>query len=480
MAVFLDNILARVRKPNVSPTKTIGVSGSAVYGGELQTNELNQDLVGTKRYQTYSDILSNVSVVAAGTRYFLNLLSKADWTVQPATGEGVNEAEAEKLALLVEDIMHDMTTPWFRVVRRAAMYRFYGFSVQEWTAKRRPDGILGIMDIEPRPQHTIDRWDVDITGTVHGMIQDSPQTGREIYLPRGKVVYVVDDTLSDSPEGMGIFRHLAEPARRLQELQKFEAYGYEMDLRGVPILRAPIAAIRAAVEAGDMDAAEAKKAIADLNTYLQNHSRRPDSGLLLDSAVYMTTDERQSPSQVKQWDLETVQGSSSESAVAVGTAIERLNRELARMLGVEHLLLGGDGAGSLALSRDKTNNFGLLVDSSLMELKVSMENDVLGPLWRINGWDPDLMPSFRTEQIQYRDIEQITAALKDIAIAGLTPDDPAINEVRRLLGLSDAPEVDEDLLALITEQSLGLTPEPKQPEGEEPDEGVAPVEDEEG
>ena len=479
MAVFFDNILARVRKPNVAPTKTLGVSGTAVYGGEIQTNEANQDLTGSARYRTYSDILANVSIVAAGTRYFLNLLSKADWSVQPATGDGVNEAQAEALAELVEDMMHDMTTPWFRVIRRAAMYRFYGFSIQEWTAKRRDDGFLGMMDIEPRPQATIDRWDVDITGTVHGVIQDSPQSGREIYLPRGKIVYLVDDTLSDSPEGMGIFRHLAEPATRLQEFQKFEAYGYEMDLRGVPILRAPIAAIRAAVESGNMSGAEAQTAIANLQSFLQSHSRSPKAGLLLDSAVYMTTDERQSPSQVKQYDLETVQADSADSAVAIGTAIERLNRELARTLGVEHLLLGGDGAGSLALSRDKTNNFGLLVDSSLMELRVSMENDFLGPLWKINGWDPALMPSFRIEQIQYRDIEQITAALKDMAIAGLTPDDPAINEVRRLLGLSDAPEVDEDLLALITEQSLGLTPEPKQPEGEEGEE-VEPIEQEEG
>jgi len=474
MAVFLDNFLSRLRKPNVAPTKTLGVSGTAVYGGEIQTNERNQSLTGTERYRTFSDILANVSIVAAGTRYFLNLLSKADWTVQPATGDGINEAEAEKLAMLVEEMMHDMTTPWFRVVRRAAMYRFYGFSIQEWTAKRRDDGILGMMDVEPRPQATIDRWDVDISGTVHGIIQDSPQSGREIYIPRGKIVYLVDDTLSDSPEGIGIFRHLAEPAARLQELQKFEAYGYEMDLRGVPILRAPIAAIKAAVASGEMSGAEATAALADLQSFLLAHSRSPKAGLLLDSAVYMTTDERQSPSQVKQYDLETVQSDSADSAVAVGTAIERLNRELARILGVEHLLLGGDGAGSLALSRDKTNNFGLLVDSSLMELRTSMENDFLGPIWRINGWDEKLMPTFRTEQIQYRDIEQITAALKDMAIAGLTPDDPAINEVRRLLGLSDAPEVDEDLLSLITQQSLGLTPEP---EGEEAEE-VPPVEEE--
>lgn len=475
MPQFVDNLLARIRRTSVPPTKTLGVSGAAVYGGEIQDNELNTKLQGSARYRTYSDILTNVSIVGAGTRYFLNLLAKAEWKAIPSDKEGVNPTEAERMAELVEDILHDMTTPWFRVVRRAAMYRFYGFSVQEWTAKRREDGVLGLMDIEPRPQSTIERWDVDVSGTVQGIVQDSPQSGQEIYLPRGKVVYIVDDTLRDAPDGLGIFRHLAEPAMRLQEYQKFEAYGYEMDMRGVPLLRAPIAAIEAAVAAGTIEEGEAKRAFAALDTFLKDHARSPDTGLRLDSAVYQTSDERLAPTGQRMWDMEILNSEAAESSLAINVAIERLNREMARLMGVEHLLLGGDGQGSLALSRDKTNNFGLLVDSSLMELTTSMENDVLGPLWRINGWDEELMPELRTEQIQYRQIEQITQALKDMAQAGLQSDDPAINEVRRLLGLSDAPEVDEDLLSLMAgngeDMSLPGNSRPPEVNSDEDDDG---------
>jgi len=55
--------------------------------------------------------------------------------------------------------MYDMERPWHRVVRRAAMYRVYGYSWQEWIAKKRDDGVIGYLDIEPRTQSTITRWE---------------------------------------------------------------------------------------------------------------------------------------------------------------------------------------------------------------------------------------------------------------------------------------------------------------------------------
>ncbi len=130
-------------------------------------------------------------------------------------------------------------------------------------------------------------------------------------------------------------------------------------------------------------------------------------------------------------------------------AIERINREIARILGVEHLLLGGDGKGSLALSRDKTQSFGLIVDSTLTELEFVMKNDVARVIVVLNGWPEELTPKLKTEQVQYRDIEQITQALRDMADAGapLMPGDPAIDEIRDLLGLSKVPqEVMDSLL----------------------------------
>ena len=79
----------------------------------------------------------------------------------------------------------DPLTPWHRIVRRLSMYRFYGFSIMEWTAKRRDDGLLTFADVEPRAQRTIERWDVDETGKVMGALQTKPANAAgDIFAPR--------------------------------------------------------------------------------------------------------------------------------------------------------------------------------------------------------------------------------------------------------------------------------------------------------
>ena len=161
MARLLDNIFDYLRfggnRRNVTSTKTVGASGTAVYGGYIQEDETSARLVGRQKYRTYSNMLANVEIVATGVRYFLNLLAKASWNVEPAD----DSDQAKEIAEAIEDMIHGMDTSWARVIRRAGMYRFYGFSIQEWTAKRREDGLIGLADIAPRPQLTIERWNVN-------------------------------------------------------------------------------------------------------------------------------------------------------------------------------------------------------------------------------------------------------------------------------------------------------------------------------
>jgi phage gp29-like protein len=111
--------------------------------------------------------------------------------------------------------------------------------------------------------------------------------------------------------------------------------------------------------------------------------------------------------------------------------------------------LGSSSQGSFALSKDKTETFALIVTGTLQEIQEVMENDFLDPLWELNGWDEELRPKFVVEQIQFRDIEQITNALNQLAKAGapILPDDPAINEIRDQMGISHQPEREIDLLA---------------------------------
>ena len=433
MPTLFDTLFSRFRSQQVKPTDTLGVPGAALYGGYVQERERSPDLAShDSRYQTYADILSNTSIVAAGVRYFVNLVGGAAWSFVPSEADAAGEYAERAEAMLTRDPV----TPWHRVIRRAAMYRFYGFSVQEWTTRRREDGLLTFGDIAPRAQSTIKRWDVDATGVMVGAIQTSPQTHREIYLPREKLLYIVDDTLSDSPEGLGLFRHLVSPARRLVRYEQLEGFGFETDLRGVPIGRAPFSELAAMEERGELSQAQRAHIEEPMRRFVENHVRDPKLGLLLDSLTYRAENQAGTPSQVRLWDVDVLKGSAT-SFAENAAAIERLNREIARILGVEQLLLGA-GQGSYALSQDKTHQFYLLVDGALTEIRETVERDLLRMLWALNGWSDAMMPEIRTEGVQYRDIQQIGATLRDMATAGavLDQEDPVIGEVRDLMGVS--------------------------------------------
>ena len=431
-----------------SPKETLGAPGVPLYGGYILEDEQSSDLTGKNKYRTYSDLLANVSIVAAGVRYFQNLVSAPSWVTEPAD----DSAEARDYADKVDMILDEMDTPMHRVVKRASMMRFYGFSVQEITAKKLEDGTLGIMDIAPRAQKTIERWERDEkTGRITGCYQRIPQSGKEVFIPRDKMFYVVDDSLNDSPEGLGLFRHVAEPARKLRRYEQLEGFGYESDLRGIPIGRAPLE------DLSQLPAAEQSQALAAIKTFMRSHIKSPELALLLDSKTYETQDEASRASNVKKWDVELLKASAN-SQSEVLRSIERLNREIARVLGVEQILLGDHSGGSFALASEKSHSFALMIDGTLKELRSQFFKDVITFIFKINGWPMAMRPKMQADRLQTRRVEEVTSALRDMAQAGavMAPDDPAINAVRELLGLPEA-----DLESAAADAALLEQPQPE-------------------
>jgi hypothetical protein len=454
---LLGSLFGGRRRATFRPTETLGATGTAIYGGYVVENEKEQFLSARERFKTFSEAIANTAVVGAGVRYFLNLIAKADWTFEPA-----DHPDGVRLAEMVEQMVtEDPQTSWARIVRRAAMYRFYGFSIQEWTARRREDGVITLADVAPRAQITVERWDVDRLGNVLGVVQRSPQNQEEIYLPRGKIMYLVDDSLNDSPQGLGLFRHIVEPVRRLNRYEQLEAFGFESDLRGIPIGKAPYEELKQLVAGGRLTIAEAKQAVLAIETFIRKHVKNPELGLIIDSSAFRTTDERQTPSSTPKYDVSLLEGSSS-GLQEVATAIERLNREIARVLGVEMIILGDGSRGSFALARDKSNQFSLTVDASQDELAEGILDDLVTPLFMLNGWPVEAKPKLSASATQYRDVEQMTQALRDMAQAGamITPDDPAVNDIRALLGLSLVDPFEDDLDESLTPGGNG----PEDPE----------------
>jgi hypothetical protein len=419
-----------------------GVMGVAVFGGYIEDGETNSLLSPGTRYKTASDMLANISVVAASVRYFLNLTANPRWHVNPVD----DTPAAKEAADFIESVMAQMDSSWTRVVRRTGLYRFHGFGIQEWTARKRKDGKIGLADIEPRPQHTIEKWEVTPNGTVTGVWQRSPQTGEELYLPRERLVYLRDDTLTDSPEGMGWFRHLVDPSERLKEYLTLEKIGLERDLAGVPVGRAPIAAINRAVAAGKLSQADANTMIEALKNFVKMEVRKQNTGIVLDSQPFENqTSDGSQVSSMMQWGVELLTGQAG-SMKELGDAIHRLSVEMARIIGTEILFIGSDGKGSMALSKDKSNNLFLNVNGTLDEMTETFTRDIIKPLWALNGFDPELMPEFVHEDIAVRDAEQISNTLRSMASAGaiLAPNDPAINDLRDMLGISR--QIESELL----------------------------------
>jgi hypothetical protein len=431
-----------------SPFKEIGVAGFAVHGGRIATRETNSLVSGTQRWVTYGEMVANTSIVAASVRYFLNIVAHAKWTVAPATDKGAGKAEAE----FIDSVLNGMNTPWRRIARRAAQYRFMGFGVQEWIAKRRDeDEKIGLVDIEARPQHTVDRWAIDDGGSVLGVWQVSPQTGQSIYLPRNKIMYMVDDTLTDNPEGVGLYRHLVEPYLRLKKYLLLEGQGFERDLRGIPVGRVPYQALKAAMKAGKITETEYSRIVSAIENFVKLQSRAEDTSIVIDSAPYVVeNDGGKSISGTPQYGLELLQGQASDFS-ALHQAIDRLNREMARVTSTEHLLLGGD-SGNRALSEDKSRNFYLICNGTLDDIVDAANKDIIAPLCDLNGIPEDLRPQLTHSDVSFRSVEEITGALGKMAAAGavLAPDDPAINEVRQMLGLSEAAEMSPEMLGMLT------------------------------
>lgn len=436
---------AGVRKP-IRTRAEMGVSGTAIHGGYVQTIEQHPKLARGTRYRTAADMLANIGIISAGMRFFQNLLAKPTWTFSPAVDQdGETSDEAKELAEFAEDVLTGMTDNWARIIRRSGLYRYHGFGIHEWTAQRRQDGRVGFMALESRPSYTIIKWDVDDAGAILGVWQRSPQTGQELYIPRGKFMYLVDDAFTDSPEGMGLFRTAVEHADRLKLYQEMEGQGFERDMRGVPVGKAPIDELNQMVEAEEITAEQRDESLAGIKSIIQAKTRKPSTGFLHDSKTYVAEgDSGDQISSVEKWGIELLTGESPDFE-NIARAIERIRFDLAIQFGVEVLLLGSTESGSRALAKDKSRNLFLSVNAALVDLAEAVQRDLLKPLWILNGFTEDLMPTATPEDITFRDILDEAEVVRSLALSGavLETGDPIVDWFRDKLGAPRPPEIEE-------------------------------------
>src|ERR1041385_8544225 len=96
---LLDRLLGTKKLAIPDALTPIGRPGTVIYGGYLYSPEKDARLSDKNKYITYSDIMVNMSIVAAGVRYFLNLVTKSRWKLKTPD----DSADCQMYAELVED-----------------------------------------------------------------------------------------------------------------------------------------------------------------------------------------------------------------------------------------------------------------------------------------------------------------------------------------------------------------------------------------
>lgn len=441
--------------PNNAPN---GGDGVQAYGGYLVSDERNPELIGQRKWITYSNA-TNTAIIATGLRRTLDALAGTEWHAEPNPRGGKN---AERAVDIVTEGLIDaqMPRPWQSVVRKTALYKYFGFSLSEWTTRVRADGRVVFAAIDHRPQYTIDRWDKPSEKEPWDAVSQLTRNGNRWVIPRGRLLYAVDDSLTDSPDGVGLMRHVVELVRRLGVLEGLEGLAYETDLRGTPVGSAPLAALRGEAgndTAGGSDAAKIQTFIADrtrsMTELLKGMAKTPEkfTWMMLDSAPYSNADGSQ-VSTVRKWALDLIKGQSNGVAEVAG-AIGRVQLEIARVLGIEHAMVGGnDSAGSFGMHKSKVDAHALMLRTILAEVASFATRDLARVLVALNGLDPDTCtPTLVAEPISTDTVTDTCQALQALAAAGapIQPNSPIIPVIYDRMQLPPPDEVDPALMGVL-------------------------------
>lgn len=444
MADPTDIDVSDIAKAKTRSTAPRGTTGVVSFGGYVQSGESSTALTGRAKWVTYTNAL-NVAIVATAVRYFGNLLAGTEWHAEPNPKGG--KLAQRGVDVVTEGLLNaPLSTSWPFVVRKAAMFRFLGYSIHATGIARRPDGMVVYSDIQHRPQHTIEKWMRDDEQSQwSGVEQRSPQTGKLFPIPLDECFYCVDNLLTDHPEGVGLLRHAIELVRRLGLFEMLEGSGYFQDIAGLPVARVPLEDIIATCGSTDptTQAAAISAATAAIQSAVANRVKTPEvqQWLKLDSSTYKSTDGN-SISNVQKWGIEVLR-SELKTADQLNRTIGRVGLEIARLLGIEFVMVGGgDSAGSYGMHEDKTSMFATMLETTIAEIGQFATQQLARRLVALNGLDPDTCtPTLVAAPISTDAIETVTRSLANLALAGLAPNDLAVEVLRKRMKLPPPPKV---------------------------------------
>ena len=284
----------------------------------------------------------------------------------------------------------------------------FGWALCEWTLKRRQgpkrDPWLSIMCHRWPPG--LCRYWAALTGLaaavefndrdeVEAMMQQPPNGGPIVTIPRAKCLLFRPTAYKSNPEGRSILRTAYRPWYNLTQIENIEGIGIERDLAGLPVVKVP-----PEVMAGRNTnaSAEARLIYQQYEQLAVNIRQNEQAGIVFPLVYDQDGHEL--------YKLELL-SSGGRRNFDTDTVIKRYELRIAQSVLADMILIGHEAVGSYALSSSKTNLFATALGGYLDAMGDVFQAEALPVLWQANGLPLALMPHVSHGDVEHVDMKEL-------------------------------------------------------------------------
>jgi len=400
--------------PQVGPvpvkTVEVGSTGTEIYAGYISEEYLSE-LQG-KEWADKVDQMRrsdpNVKMIVSALKL---PLKSANWYVK--TLEDSEMAEFQK-ALIQKVLFEDLNKSFTKFIGEALTCVDFGYSLFEITYQPKfDDPKIGtyntVKSVAWRSQRTIERWNVAPDGTLLTVTQMSNgDLGKNVELDSRFLLHFAPDQEGDNFEGISVLRACYGNFLRKNVYLKLMAAGMEKYAIPTPVLSVP---------EGKDGSPEYKNALNALKCYVSNQ------------ANYMTMPQG--------WELEF--NNSNFDAETIITAIEFENKEMVKSILASFLLLGQNGTGSLALSKDLSDFFGQTVTYLADHLIEQITRKLIIPIIKMNLGDEPVKVELVCDSLEDKPTQEWATMIKTLIDSGMVSSDENLKDfVRQKFKLPEA------------------------------------------
>lgn len=381
-----------IQSPRALAGSELGRSGLTYYlPGWIKRDHL-AELQGRNLFLAYEEMATD-AYVGSALNAFAVFMRRAKWKIDPADDANKENGSAKFL----EECIFDMAHSWQTVIASAAKSVIqYGFCPFEKIFKQRngeqeddrfssnyDDGAIGWSNLAYRSPSTILHWDYDPSDVTKllGFTQLSAPDWKSQFIPIQKIVLLRAEPDKDNPEGRSVLRGAWIAWRNKKYLTDFRNVIIERGGAGIPWAEVPAAISNApSMLANDptnpalIDAAASYQSLVDTMTNITQ-----------DTQKWVVTPQMWDVNGQPQIKIGFLQPSMGADIIGHITAsIEAEAKAILMSTFTEFIALGMGGTGSLALSRDKTDNFTLAVEANLQSFQESINQQAVRQLFRLN------------------------------------------------------------------------------------------------